>query len=65
MAIAPSTIRPSPFVWSGGCTWLLLMLIKRVVGLRATEEHERIGLDVAEQSLPAYGIMEEPSDTDT
>ena len=52
-------------VWSGGCTWLLLMLIKRTVGLRATEEHERIGLDVAEQSLPAYGIMEEPSDADT
>lgn len=41
-------------IWSGGCTWILLLLLKHTIGIRASAEHERIGLDVAEQSLLAY-----------
>jgi len=41
-------------VWSGGCTWVLLVIIKQLVGLRAPKEHERLGLDITEQAFFAY-----------
>jgi len=45
-------------IWSGGCTWILLLLLKHTIGIRATAEDERIGLDVAEQSLLAYDTFD-------
>ena len=45
-------------IWSGGCTWILLLLLKHTIGIRASAEHERIGLDFAEQSLLAYDSYE-------
>jgi Amt family ammonium transporter len=54
-------LKPTIYViiWSGGCTWLLLLGIRKLVGLRPSAEHERIGLDLAEQDLHAYDIERE------
>lgn len=47
-------------VWSGGMTWLILFIIDRLIGLRASEEDLAIGLDLAEQSQFAYSDMSHP-----
>jgi ammonia channel protein AmtB len=47
-------------VWSGGMTWLILFVIDRLIGLRASEEDLAIGLDLAEQSQFAYSDMGRP-----
>lgn len=44
-------------VWSGGMTWFILFIIDRLIGLRASEDDMAIGLDLAEQSQPAYSEM--------
>ena len=46
-------------VWSGTVTWLILFLIDRSIGLRASDQDLSIGLDIAEQSQFAYRDMHE------
>lgn len=44
-------------VWSGSMTWLILFVIDRCIGLRASEEDLAIGLDISEQAQFAYSEM--------
>ena len=41
-------------VYSAVATLVILLLIKLTVGLRTSEEGERLGLDLTDHSLPAY-----------
>ena len=41
-------------IYSAVATFAILMVIKVVVGLRTSEEGERLGLDLTDHSLPAY-----------
>jgi Amt family ammonium transporter len=40
--------------WCGAVTWLILKVIKAVVGLRVGEEKETEGLDLAEHGERGY-----------
>ena len=42
------------FVWMFGASFLTLMVIKAVVGLRASEQEEDEGMDVEECGMSAY-----------
>jgi Amt family ammonium transporter len=41
-------------VWSGGATWVLLKLSDVLLGLRADEEQEVMGLDLTEHEERGY-----------
>ena len=41
-------------VWSGVVSYVLFKLVAIVVGLRVTEEEERIGLDISSHGETAY-----------
>ena len=41
-------------IYSAVATLVILLLIKVIVGLRTSEEGERLGLDLTDHSLPAY-----------
>ena len=42
-----------------GGTWLLLQLIKHLIGIRVEPEQEDIGLDISEHAEQAYSDEEE------
>jgi Amt family ammonium transporter len=41
-------------IWSAVVTAIALFVVKMVVGLRVTEEEERVGLDIAAHGETAY-----------
>ena len=41
-------------VWSGVVSFLAYKIVDLTIGLRVTEEHERIGLDVTSHGERAY-----------
>ena len=45
-------------MWVLGASGILFKLMKSTIGLRVSEEEERIGLDIAEHGSP--GIAPEP-----
>ena len=42
-----------------GGTWLLLQLIKHLIGIRVEPEQEDVGLDISEHAEQAYSDEEE------
>lgn len=44
----------SAFLWAFPCAWLLFVVIDRVMGLRATTQHEQQGLDFTEHDEVGY-----------
>jgi Amt family ammonium transporter len=45
-------------VYSGGVSFILLKIIDAVIGLKATDQDERIGLDLTDHSEAAYTLVE-------
>ena len=45
-------------VWSGGVSFILLKLIDATVGLRVSEQDERIGLDLTDHRETAYTLVD-------
>jgi Amt family ammonium transporter len=41
-------------IYSAVVTAVILLVIKVLLGLRTTEEGERLGLDITDHALPAY-----------
>lgn len=44
----------SAFVWSFGASFILFKMIKMVMGIRLSEEEERLGCDMSEHGVSAY-----------
>jgi Amt family ammonium transporter len=42
------------FVWTFGTTFVLWMILKKVIGIRVSEEEELEGVDISECGLAAY-----------
>ncbi len=42
------------WVWAFGMTFVLLKVLDKVMGLRVTEQHEAVGLDISQHGEPAY-----------
>lgn len=45
-------------VWSGVLSYVLLKVVDALVGLRATDHEERVGLDVVDHSETAYTVLD-------
>ena len=45
-------------IYSGVVSLVLLLLVQATVGLRATEENERVGLDLTEHAETAYTVLD-------
>jgi len=45
-------------VWSGVMSFILLKLIDKTIGLRATDHEERVGLDFVDHSETAYTVLD-------
>lgn len=43
-------------LWSGVLTWLILIVLDKILGLRVSTEQEQIGLDLAEHEERAYNL---------
>ena len=41
-------------VWAGVASFIILMILKRFIGIRVSEEEEEAGLDVSSHSESAY-----------
>jgi len=45
-------------IFSGGMSWILFIIIEKLIGIRATEEEEAIGLDLSQHEVIAYTEVE-------
>lgn len=52
-------------IWSGTMTWLILFVLDRLIGLRASDRDLAIGLDLAEQAQFAYSEMNDDTSSDS
>ena len=41
-------------VWAGVASFIILMIIKKLIGIRVSEEEEQAGLDLSSHSESAY-----------
>ncbi|MBN2169471.1 MAG: adenylate cyclase, partial [Actinobacteria bacterium] len=44
----------STIAWVAVTAFIMFLIIKKVVGLRVTDEEQRMGLDIAEHNVEAY-----------
>ena len=45
-------------VWSGVITFILAKIVNAIVGLRADEEAERVGMDLSDHAEHAYNTLD-------